>query len=255
MARFRFKIVDSQGRRRSGVLRAESREAAETGLLSKLCEILELAPLEDHAQSPEIDIPETSFSHWDRLYASLVGALALVVLVSVYKWVSGSTVTGTETFVSSLPLTFQVRGTIHANNVSMDPTTESAKVRLVFPEIAFQAEGSLAQDGQSFELPIDLQGVTRPTEVFVELRVNGRGWRSPVAARVPSSGDAVLGDISLEPILEEPLSPALYREALVSQSRSKIPAPKAEPRERMSRQDFRDLVKAQRNAAANGAGR
>ena len=200
MQRFRFKIVDSQGRRRSGVLRAESLEVAETGLRSKLCQIELLEPLPGEGAAVEVRNLTESFSQVDRI-RKVVGALvACVLLVSLYAgWRQLRSEPVLE--VSNEKVQFAVKGQVRPQSLPAGADPSSIKVHVTFPDLAYEVEGRLSEDGTSFELPVDLVGNSRPERMVLELSVDGKPGRWPIPSGtrgISGSGDVVLNQVVVD---------------------------------------------------------
>lgn len=203
LARFRFKIVDSQGRRRSGVLRADSREVAESALQSKLCLIEELTPLPDDGQAVEIHRLESSFQQLDRARHGLMAALASVFLVSLYAWFGRPTPPPAQASPQAeQTVEFQARGELLLDPSQGEPSEWTVYVQ--FPELPFEV-GARLDDEQSgsFVLPVDLLG-ERPEKADVEVEHEGRRWRAAAAVAVPAQGDLRLGAIAVAEPKPEP---------------------------------------------------
>lgn len=200
MQRFRFKIVDSQGRHRSGVLRAESLEVAETALRSKLCQIEQLEPLPGEGVAVDVRNLTESFSQVDRIRKVVGGLVACVLVVSLYAgWRQFRSEPVPE--VSNEKVQFAVKGQVKPQSLPRGADPGSVKVHVTFPDLAYQVEGRLSADGTSFELPVDLVGSSRPERMVLELSVDGEPgrWPIPSGTRVISgSGDVVLNEVVVD---------------------------------------------------------
>lgn len=195
MARFRFKIVDSQGRRRSGILRADSLEIAESGLRSKLCQVEELTLLPDEGHAVEIGRLDSSFSQVDRIRHGLAAVMALVFVISLYTWVTRpkDVLAAPENHQA---VAFKVKGKLVLQGGQLDPAEWT--VYVVFPELPYEVAGRLeSEDGGNFLYTVDLEGVDRPKKVVVDVDYEGYRWTLPDQLTMPSSGDVDLGTLAV----------------------------------------------------------
>lgn len=238
MARFRFKIVDSQGRRRSGVLRADSLEVARSALHSKLCQIEELTPLPDEGQAVEVNRLERSFHRLDLARRGLMALFGGIFLLSLYAWF-GQPKAPAASAAPTVPdqtSTFRARGGLTLGPSQGEPSEWT--VRLQFPELPYEVGGVLddAAGGQ-FEFPIDLPG-ERPRKVDVEVEHEGRRWRIAGGKAVPAQGDLELGQFEVVPPEAEEEPPSVAAAA---------PSPGAEPRRKgrpLQKKDILRVLKA-----------
>jgi hypothetical protein len=206
VARFRFKIVDSSGRRRSGILRAESLEEAESAFRSKLCEIELLTPLSDDGRAVELSGLESSFARGDRIRRGIAAVLGCVCLLSVWVWIR------TPAKAVALPeeplqkVSLVVTGSLQTDGLRhlLDGDLSDLKVHAVFPELPYEIEGKLAEDGASFSLPLDFQARQTPKELLIEVTVNDERWRVPEKFSVSSQGETDVGLVKPLPPEREP---------------------------------------------------
>ena len=191
MPRFRFKIVDSQGRRRSGLLRADSLEVAETALRSKLCQIEELTLLPGEGEALEVGQLSRSFSRADAIRRAFVVLLGCFCIISLLYWARLPREKSSPSEPNKV-VEFVVRGELdlRALGSSLDPS--DLKVYAVFPELPYEVEGTLAEHGKSFSLPVSLVAA-RPTTLLLEVALDGQRWRVANDVRVATMGDLQLG--------------------------------------------------------------
>ena len=234
MARFRFKIVDSSGRRRSGVLRAESLEVAESALRSKLCQVEELTPLPDDGQGVDIGKLESSFSQIDRIRRGLAAVMALVFAISIYSWVTQERKPPAQ--VSDQKVSFKVKGELALGAADGDPS--DWKVFVVFPELPFEVGGRLKDESNTFTYPVELQGAQRPLKARVEVELEKRRWPLPEQFSVPTNGDLDLGLLTLtRPAKEKEYVSPTYARPSGSGNQDG-----AKPRRKLNREDWKKAM-------------
>ena len=197
MARFRFKIVDSSGRRRSGVLRADSLEVAESVLRSKLCQIQELIPLADDGQAVDVGKLEGSFTQIDRIRRGLAVLLGCVCAIALYSWATGQSKTLVLPAESKEIVKFKAKGELLLSAGAGDIGEWS--VYVVFPDLPFEVGTRLRDDSNAFVLPVEYQGKGRPGQVAVDVERNGERWRLPDKVVMPVTGDLDLGALVVSP--------------------------------------------------------
>lgn len=208
MARFRFKIVDSQGRRRSGVLRADSLEVAESALRSKLCQIVELTLLAEDGQAVELARLESSFSQVDRIRRALAVVLGCVFLFSFLSWLRSPSPEPSQPEPDNA-VEFVVNGQVDTSKIAtrLGGDLSGVRVHAVFPDLRYEVDGVLSEDGKSFSLPVSLVGVQRPSKVLIELSVDGERWAVPLGTPVSATGNVEVGQVTAEPPAEPPPLP------------------------------------------------
>lgn len=231
MARFRFKIVDSSGRRRSGVLRADSLEVAESALRSKLCQIEELIPLADDGQAVDVGKLESSFSQVDRIRRGLAAVMAMVFAISLYTWVTQERKPPIKT--NDQKVLFQVKGELALGPADGDPS--DWKVYVVFPDVPFEVGGSLKDENNAFTYPVELQGTRRPTQVRVEVELDKRRWALPEKVAMPATGDLDLGLLTLT----RPAKEKEYVSPTYAHPSTKGHQDGEKPRRKLNREDWR----------------
>jgi hypothetical protein len=247
VARFRFKIVDSQGKRRSGVLRAESLQVAESALRSKLCQIEQLVPLPDEGQAVEVGRLETSFSQVDRIRRVLAGFMTLILALSLHSWVTQTKKTAAPTpQKSTAAVSFKVTGLLQFKGASTEPSEWT--VYVVFPDLPYEVGGRLEDDaGGRISEAVDLEGVERPKQVAVDVEYEGRRWRLPAELAMPASGDVDLGtlEVTVPSTVERPQPGAVVQQTPIPSN--------GEPRirgRRLTKEKYKGAIEAKSRGKA-----
>lgn len=243
MARFRFKIVDGQGRRRSGILRADSLEVAQATLHSKLCQIDELTPLADEGQALAIGDLSRSFSRSDAVRRVLAVLLTCLGLAFLIGWAQAPKKTEPSLDAGQL-VEFAVKGHLDFSSLGLRHTFDEPVVYAVFPELAYEVESQLSDEG-SFSLPFSLIA-PRPKTVFLEVALAGKRWSVTSELSLPASGDFDLGVVRVQkPKVDPDLELAtLAVPSLTSHGRTSSVQPKPEKKKR--RPSIRKLLEERR---------
>lgn len=187
-------------------MRAESLEVAASALRSKLCQIDELVPLPDEGQAVEVGRLESSFAKLDAGRRVLVAVLSVICLTSVYSWVKSPAAVAFKPDSKSQVVHFKATGELNLEAVGRDPSEWT--VFVVFPELPLEVGGPLEQDQALFSFSVEYEGTNRPSKAVVDVQRDGRRWRLPGSAPVPTSGDLDLGLLAVTELKElDPGSP------------------------------------------------
>jgi hypothetical protein len=174
-------------------------------LRSKLCQIELLTPLADDGQAVELGRLETSFSQVDRIRQMLAVLLSCVGLFSLISWWRTPNPTPAPK-ESNEVVEFVVKGQLDTKRFAgkLDGELSDVRVHAVFPDLPYEVDGVLSEDGTSFELPVSLVGVERPKKVIIEVSVDGERWRVPLGVQVSANGNVDVGQVEAEPPVQPP---------------------------------------------------
>ncbi len=196
MPRFRFKIVDSQGRRRSGVLRADSLEIARGALLAKLCQVIELTPLSDDESGSAVELArlESSFVKGDRIRAILAVAFTVVSLGFIGTWVRSAKPTPRTESPTTSKVDLVVMGKLQtgalSSRLALGPS--ELKVYAVLPDLVYEEIGQVGEDG-SFQIPLSLLSRTRAKTLALDVELEDERWTVLPKKAIGASNELDLG--------------------------------------------------------------
>lgn len=241
MARFRFKIVDSQGRRRSGILRADSLDIAESTLRSKLCQIDELTPLSDEGQALPVDDLSRAFSRADAVRRVLTIALSCLCLFFLIGWMRTPRAYNSD-FEPS-PLTqFVIQGRLDLGSSSSRYDLDELRIYAVFPELTYEVEAHPQEDGR-FAVEFSLLA-PRPKGMSLQIGLEGKRWTAIPEIRLPATGDIDLKWVTIPSPQSEPNIKFTPTAVVGHSTYGKVTAEKADKKKR--RRSIRKLLEERR---------
>ncbi len=199
MARFRFKLIDSQGRRRSGVLRAPDRAAAERELLAKLCQIEELSELEETTPQRQTENKLSSSFPGGRSVHLGLSLVAVCLLAASFLLPLGTSSPTHATELQEESLELRVLGSIDTSKSELSDSELDALVLLaVFPELPYEVGHSWTLGGSDFDLAVDILAASRPTKMHFEASTGQHRWRLEHDFAVADAGAVRVGTIQVK---------------------------------------------------------
>ena len=171
MPKYRYVIIDQQGRERSGTVQAPNSEAVRTALRAKLASVKNLWELTPSGHlTPCFEEPVEAGSGRLWTLATAVGGLLFALCVLVWAWPKSTSTTDT-------PLTqisFRATGTLQSELAGAELT--DLKLYGVMPEIFLQREGRVDPDTGRFELSFDFETRHVPRALVLEVEKDRRRW-------------------------------------------------------------------------------
>ena len=160
MPKYRYVIIDQQGRERTGTVQAPNPEAVRTALRAKLASVKNLWEM-------------TSSGHLTPCFeepATAVGGLLFALCVLAWAWPQN--VSKTEAPITQVSL--QATGILRTELA--DARLKDLRLYGVMPEIFLQREGRLDPDTGRFELSFEFETRQVPRELVIEVETDRQRW-------------------------------------------------------------------------------
>ena len=171
MPKYRYVIIDQQGRERTGTVQAPNPEAVRTALRAKLASVKILWEMTSSGHlTPCFEEPVSPGSGRLWTLATAVGGLLFALCVLAWAWPQN--VSKTEAPITQVSL--QATGILRTELA--DARLKDLRLYGVMPEIFLQREGRLDPDTGRFELSFEFETRQVPRELVIEVETDRQRW-------------------------------------------------------------------------------